>query len=50
MCIRDSKYIFDSANMTNHSGNGEKGEEAFLKKILGEEYTGNVTEDNGETL
>ncbi|MBS3633367.1 phage tail protein, partial [Staphylococcus aureus] len=28
---------------------GEKGEEAFLKKILGEEYTGNVTEDT-ETL
>ncbi|MBD4325724.1 phage tail protein, partial [Xanthomonas citri pv. citri] len=26
------------------------GEEAFLKKILGEEYTGNVTEDNEETL
>ena len=23
----------------------KKGEEAFLKKILGEEYTGNVTED-----
>ncbi len=44
------KYIFDSANMTNHGGDGEKGEEAFLKKILGEEYTGNVTEDNEETL
>lgn len=43
------KYIFDSANMTNHGGDGEKGEEAFLKKILGEEYTGNVTEDT-ETL
>ncbi|EZU76403.1 hypothetical protein U993_02577, partial [Staphylococcus aureus 1111102620] len=24
--------------------------EAFLKKILGEEYTGNVTEDSEETL
>lgn len=44
------KYIFDSANMTNHGGDGEKGEEAFLKKILGEEYTGNVTEGNEETL
>ncbi|HCX2524047.1 phage tail protein [Staphylococcus aureus] len=44
------KYIFDSANMTNHDGDGEKGEEAFLKKILGEEYTGNVTEGNEETL
>ncbi|HCV8231707.1 TPA: phage tail protein, partial [Staphylococcus aureus] len=31
-------------------GDGEKGEEAFLKKILGEEYTGNVTEGNEETL
>ncbi|MET1422489.1 major tail protein, partial [Staphylococcus aureus] len=44
------KYIFDTANMTNHDGDGEKGEEAFLKKILGEEYTGNVTEGNEETL
>ncbi|MBK4075806.1 major tail protein, partial [Staphylococcus aureus] len=44
------KFIFDSDNMTNHGGDGEKGEEAFLKKILGEEYTGNVTEDNEETL
>ncbi|MEN8972984.1 major tail protein [Staphylococcus aureus] len=44
------KYIFDSANMTNHEGNGEKGEEAFLKKILGEGYTGSVSGEDEESL
>lgn len=44
------KYIFDLVNMINYDGDGEKGEEVFLKKILGEEYIGNVIEGNEEIL